>query len=588
MKLTRPHCVCRYRVWRTMYDSISVQNDSKEAFRRLWQSSSLYDTIGGVDGGDASEQIPEGSPLDLAESNSNSGTVYDRMVARAQTKACGFMLACFESGAKTEPHSHFPDHSESCNCFQCRDAVSLFEYRLRYSNTLGPAQKNAEQPPAQGTSTPSDATASSTDTAPAPHESECITPFELALIMLYVHSVDKADQKSLSSGLACEEASKRFIAALEVVETIMKLDDERAHRQGKKPIKHADVAEKNNKNVASMPIRCEGGNPTQTGGNPTQTNIDASNTSSQSVRRASTAPLNRRNSTARRGSTFALSGRKRSVVVRDEDEKIGQSIDKEEDEDYSKKIDDEIEQLRLQQCNKASRECVSVSEVHRKYYSSSIIKGAVACSVFCAIIVFVSLWMATSPSIELSVWQSSLHDSFTDPKGHGSNVYDFDDMDSCLRWLSSNVTAPYPENAFTRQLGSAQLRVVRVNSQTQTCQGSDGLTCIPTLDLSSKLAGGNMLSDDMYSSEPLTFSVPGHALSFTYSQTAAPLKCGKLYCFNGRGYTFQANTPAALAAATRSRIFDANVRALILTFALYSPSLRSLYKGERRPAFIVE
>jgi len=66
-----------------MYDSISVQNDSKEAFRRLWQTSSLHDTIGGVDGGDASEQIPEGSPLELAEVQFTTEWLQERKQRRA-------------------------------------------------------------------------------------------------------------------------------------------------------------------------------------------------------------------------------------------------------------------------------------------------------------------------------------------------------------------------------------------------------------------------------------------------------------------------------------------------------------------------
>ena len=193
--------------------------------------------------------------------------------------------------------------------------------------------------------------------------------------------------------------------------------------------------------------------------------------------------------------------------------------------------------------------------------------------------------MAASPSIELSVWQSSMHDSFTTIDPH-STIYDFDDLDGCLKWLSSNITAPFPENAFTRQLGSAHLRVLRVNSQTQTCSGLDGLLCIPTLDLSQRLGkAGNELPDDMYSSDPPTFSVPGHTSSFVYSNIVAPSTCGKLYCFDGSGYTFKADTTAALAAATRSAIFDANVRAIILTFAVYSPSLQSLYKGESASEF---
>jgi len=536
-KLT--HVVCRYRVWRTSYDSISVQKNSKEAFRRLWQIShneESGDSPGNTDGCNPDESHGvrsavgdnAASPLEIAESNSTSGTIYDRMVARAQTKACGLMLSRLDAGLAPEPHSHFPDHSENCSCPRCRAAASLLEGRLKYSNTQA---KNVL------------------------HHEQCITPFELALVMLYVHSIDKADQKSLSHGLAFEDADKRFIAALEVVETMMKLDDERARRQSKKP-REGKTGKVGKAEVAVT----------------SQTNADAGNPSISAIRKQSFV------------GTRASNGSRRATVIASHHEEAPvdkqQSPVNEDAEESKQKDEEEIERLRMLQCKKASHECQSVSEVHLKYYSSSIIKGAVLCTVFCAIIVFVSIWMAASPSIELSVWQSSMHDSFTTIDSH-STIYDFDNLDGCLKWLSSNITAPFPENAFTRQLGSAHLRVLRVNSQTQTCSGSDGLLCIPTLDLSQRLGkAGNELPTDMYSSDPPTFSVPGHTSSFVYSDIVAPSTCGKLYCFDGSGYTFKADTTAALAAATRSNIFDANVRAIILTFAVYSPSLQSLYKGE--------
>ena len=329
----------------------------------------------------------------------------------------------------------------------------------------------------------------------------------------------------------------------------MKLDDERARRQSKKP------SEGKAGRVGKAEV------------------VDASKPNAN----ASTAS----DSATASNSATGRSTRRQTVVMAES------SSDKHShaNEESKQKDEEEIERLRILQCKAASHECQSVSEVHFKYYSSSIIKGAVACTVFCAIIVFVSIWMAASPSIELSVWQSSMHDSFTTIDPH-STIYDFDDLDGCLKWLSSNITAPFPESAFTRQLSSVHLRVLRVNSQTQTCSGSDGLLCIPTLDLSQRLGkAGNELSDDMYSSDPPTFSVPGHTSSFVYSNIVAPSTCGKLYCFDGSGYTFKADTNAALAAATRSAIFDANVRAIILTFAVYSPSLQSLYKGESENDF---
>ena len=93
-----------------------------------------------------------------------------------------------------------------------------------------------------------------------------------------------------------------------------------------------------------------------------------------------------------------------------------------------------------------------------------------------------------------------------------------------------------------------------------------------------------MMPSAAYSSTPPTFSVPPYSNNFKYQHSPEPIRCGSVYCFDGSGSNFQAADSSEFVAALRSQIFDADVRAVILLFTLYSPSLQAAYKG----SFIAE
>ena len=422
----------RYRVWRTSYDFVSVQRLSKEDFRALWKDS-----------GEGKKQ------LDLVETEfrSSSGSIYDFMVARAEDKACNFMHPLMierqpSKESKASDLFHKPDHSEMCGCANC-------------TAELEPKQKI---------------------------EGSSVSPFELALAVLYVHEVDKKQKKSFN--LLDENlyrSKERFMAALEVVEMMLDRDDERAKNSSK-------VAQK-----------------------------------------------------------------------------------KRIKEDASTNKKDDIQKMHAVQKN-----CKSAENFHYKFHSGSTNNGFVRGALFCALITFCAIWMATSPSAESIQWQSSISSMV-----QAELASSYPDVASFLTALAA-FSVPWPSgDSFTRPLGSAELRVIRLNTQSSSsCLGSDNLTCVPTISLFPSLSiNMGMLPPQAYSSTPSTFSVPPFSNSFKYHQRDNPIRCGTVYCFDGSGYTFQAADSSEYLAAVRSSIFDSSVRAVIISFAVYSPSLQAAYKG---------
>jgi hypothetical protein len=223
--------------------------------------------------------------------------------------------------------------------------------------------------------------------------------------------------------------------------------------------------------------------------------------------------------------------------------------------------------------------CKSAENVHFKFSSHSIIGGFLMTSLFCVLVTFCSIWMATSPSTELAQWQSSISSAvYGDNAQLGASYEDFNAFHSAL----ANFSVPWPpDSSFTRSLGSPELRVIRFKMQpSSSCLGSDNLACVPTIDLFPSLSiDMAMLPSAAYSDTPPTFSVPPFSNSFKYKDSKTPIRCGTVYCFDGSGYTFQAADSSEFLAAVTSPIFDSSVRAVIISFALYSPSLQAAYQG---------
>ena len=92
------------------------------------------------------------------------------------------------------PSISLPDHSDDCGCEHCK---ILFVHRNFNHHAT-------------------------------------ISPFELALVLLYVHDIDKKQQKSLNIlDQTLDQAKQRFVAALQVVEEMLVCDGERSRRQSK-------------------------------------------------------------------------------------------------------------------------------------------------------------------------------------------------------------------------------------------------------------------------------------------------------------------------------------------------------------------
>jgi hypothetical protein len=330
----------------------------------------------------------------------------------------------YENDSKT---LHFSDHSEKCVCEFCKKKKSR-------TNTL-----------------------------------KVISPFELALAVLYVHDVDKKQKKSLNIlDENLYRSKQRFMAALEVVEMMLERDNERAKRSSKEAQKSS-----------------RGG--------------------------------------------------------------------------------DRIQRL-----------CRSAENFHYKFYSGSTYIGFIVVAFFCALIAFCAIWMATSPSAETVQWQMAI--SSTVQTELASSYPDI----TSFRTALSAFSAPWPsDDSFTRPLGSTELRVVRLNTQSSSsCLGSENLTCVPTISLFPSLSSNmGMLPPQAYSSDPPNFSVPPFSKSFIYKKEENPIICGSVYCFDGSGYTFQAADANEYLAALRSNIFESSIRAVFISFAVYSPSLQAAYKG---------
>ncbi len=456
----------RYRVWRTYYDRVTVCKNTKIDFRQLWARDAGQD--------DQQKEANRTNPLDLIELHKLSGSNYDFMVARAVNMACGFMQPGETTAGVSSKQLHqLPDHSEICKCKHCEEQ-----------------------------------TLESMDV-------KVITPFDLALVSLYVHSVDKKALKSVNAfDLTFYEAKQRFIAALDVVETMLRLDDERARRQMKSNTKtHSTIDDTTVSNPLSM--------------------------------------------------SCGLFGACKQLCSSNNDGTANIS-----DGDQQKLLVIEAKSM-----------CRSAKNVHFKFSSNSIILGFLMTSLYCALVTFCSLWMATSPSSELAQWQSSISSAvYGDNTQLGVSYEDFNAFHSAL----AKFSVPWPpDSSFTRSLGSPQLRVIRFKTQpSSSCVGSDNLSCVPTINLSPSMSlDAAMLPPAAYSDTPATFSVPPFSNSFKYKDSKTPIRCGIVYCFDGSGYTFQAADSSEFLAAVTSPIFDSSVRAVIISFALYSPSLQAAYQG---------
>ena len=181
--------------------------------------------------------------------------------------------------------------------------------------------------------------------------------------------------------------------------------------------------------------------------------------------------------------------------------------------------------------------------------------------------------MSSSVSSEQALWQSSVSSEFMgDNSQLGSGYPDL----SALLFALAGFSVPW-ESSFTSRFGSTELRVIRFDPQTAShCISLDDVACVPTVTLSQYPASAAPLA---FSSIPSSFHVPHYPTPFTYNESKDPVKCGQLYCFDGSGYTLSASNSSHFSAALQSPIFDSNVRAVIVTFSLYSPSLQAAYKG---------
>jgi hypothetical protein len=344
------------------------------------------------------------------------------------------------------PSISLPDHSDDCDCGHCK---ILFVHRnFKHHST--------------------------------------ISPFELALTLLYVHDIDKNQQKLLNVlDENLDQSKQRFIAALQVVEEMLVCDIERSRRESK--------------------------------------------------------------------------ANQKKIAPQDHEPETAHALD---------------------EAQKKYARCRSVDNFHYQFYSSSIARGILCCALFGMMVIFCAIWMAAGPSAELARWQSTISDAAFH-KDDAQLASSYEDLTASLSALN-NFSVPWPpESSFTRSLGSVDLRVIRIDTQsTSRCIASDNLGCVPTINVFPHMSPRpSMLPPAAFSSTPPTFSVPPYSNNFKYRDGSAPLRCGSVYCFDGSGYSFQAADSSEFVAALRSHIFDSGVRAIILSFTLYSPSLQAAYKG---------
>ena len=219
-------------------------------------------------------------------------------------------------------------------------------------------------------------------------------------------------------------------------------------------------------------------------------------------------------------------------------------------------------------------ECKTARFQHYKFYSGDILSGFLTACLFCVLVIWCAMSMSSSVSSEQAQWQHSVSSKFIvgDESQLGSSYSDFSAFHSAL----ARFSVPW-ESSFTSRFGSTELRVIRFDPQTAShCISLDDVACVPTVTLSQYPTSAAPLA---FSSAPSSFPVPHYPTPFTYSENKDSVKCGQLYCFDGSGYTFSASNSSHFSAALSSPIFDSNVRAVIVTFSLYSPSLQAAYKG---------
>jgi hypothetical protein len=323
---------------------------------------------------------------------------------------------------------------------------------------------------------------------------------------MYVHWVDKAEQKK-SVNIAdnnLSESKQRFIAALEVVETMLERDDERARRASKDESKA-------NQNKSK----------------------GASNDDGTAV-------------------------------------KIAASSNAKPKEDHRGTINKE-----KKAAADAKFKCKSAQNFHYNFHSGSTNNGFIRCAFFCALIIFCATWMATGPSAETARWQISVSSIV-----QAELASSYTDLTSFLAALAAFSAAWPPDDSFTRSLGNTELRVIRLDTTlSSSCSSADNLTCVPTINLYPTLSFNlGMLPPSAYSNAPPSFSVPPFSKSFKFNRNETPFRCGTVYCFDGSGYTFQAADSSEYLAAVKSNVFDSSVRAVVVSFALYSPSLQAALK----------
>jgi hypothetical protein len=183
--------------------------------------------------------------------------------------------------------------------------------------------------------------------------------------------------------------------------------------------------------------------------------------------------------------------------------------------------------------------------------------------------------MATGPSAETARWQISVS-SIVQTELASS----YTDLPAFLAALAAFSAAWPPDDSLTRSLGNTELRVIRLDTTlSSSCSSADNLTCVPTINLYPTLSFNlGMLPQSAYSHAPPSFSVPPFSKSFKFNRNETPFRCGTVYCFDGSGYTFQAADSSEYLAAVKSNVFDSSVRAVVVSFALYSPSLQAALK----------
>jgi hypothetical protein len=526
---------CRYRVWRSEYDKVSLQKYTKFEFRQLWK---LFSGQHGIE----NEQVSSSShPLEVAELHSLSGSNYEFMVARAMNLASVYMLPVSSTAASLQ----YPDHSDKCDCSFCQTVGNKRKCDCSFCQTVGnkrnefDRQANAKQsndeskiisfdPQANANAKQSNDESKIISFDPQANakqsndKSKIISPFDLALCMLYVHSVEKHSLNTLNKyDQQNVEAKQRFVAALDVVEQMIEIDDERLRRSLK-------ISRK-------------------------QTLKDSLEIS----RKQTSLEISRKQTLTDQWKAFAPRA-------------CGWFCSQQKQDEQNHNSQPPVTYIKSH--------CKSARRHHEQFYSKSMFSSLAFAACFCVLVIFCAMWMTSSVSAELSQWQTFISTEFSGDNAQLRSSYrDFSEFHSDL----AKFSVPWPpDSSFTRAWGSTELRVIRFKTQPSSeCFGLDNLACVPSLSLFASISLSETLPSSALSSTPSSFLVPPYSRSFVYQQRADHVRCGSVYCFDGSGYTFQASNASEFTAAVQSSIFDANVRALIVSFAMYSPSLQAAYVG---------